>query len=194
MTRDRIFDAAKAVLEKEGLPGLTMRKVAERAGISPMGLYRHFADKDALLNALTEDGLARWSEIAQAIRAQDPIRWLEQLQKAYIAFALEEPHRFDAAFFLPASEARRYPDDFLAGRSPVVAMAMLRIDQAKAEGRLINKPALEILLTIVAASQGMVSMYRAKRFSNDSQFKALYRKTMRNCFESFAATAPRSSR
>lgn len=194
MTKDHILEAAKAVLEKDGLPGLTMRKVAESAGMSPMGLYRHYADKDALLNALTEDGLARWGKIAQSLRAHDPVRWLEHLQEAYLAFALEEPHRFDAAFFLPATEARRYPDDFMAGRSPVAAMAMLRIDQAKTEGRIINKPTFEILLTIAAASQGMVSMYRAKRFSSEGQFKAMYRKTMRNCFESFAATPSRSAK
>jgi AcrR family transcriptional regulator len=42
MTKDRILSAAKAVLESTGFEGLTIRRVAERADLSPMALYRHF--------------------------------------------------------------------------------------------------------------------------------------------------------
>jgi len=189
MTRDRIFAAAKAVLDREGLPGLTVRKVADRAGVSPMAMYRHFADKDALLNALMDDGLSGWASIARSIRATDPIEWLYALGEAFLDFALTEPHRFDAAFFLPASRARRYPDDFVAGRSPVVAMAMVRVDQAKADGRLGEKPALEVVLAFSALAQGLVSMYRANRFSSEKQFRALYRTQIRQCFEGFSRKA-----
>jgi AcrR family transcriptional regulator len=185
MTRDRIFAAAKAVLDREGLPGLTIRRVADRAGVSPMAMYRHFADKDALLNALMDDGLAGWADMARSIRATDPIEWLHALGEAYLEFALTEPHRFDAAFFLPASRARQYPDDFVAGRSPVVAMAMVRVDQAKTDGRLGDKPALEVVLAFSALAQGLVSMYRANRFSSEKQFRALYRTQIRRCFEGF---------
>lgn len=187
MTRDRIFAAAKAVLDREGLPGLTIRKVAHHAHLSPMAMYRHFADKDALLDALMRDGLAAWEKIARSIRATDPLTWLESLGEAFLDFALTEPHRFDAAFFLPAPEARQYPDDFVAGRSPVVAMAMVRIDQARADGRLdVGTPALEVALALSALVQGLVSMYRANRFSSAKQFKLLYRTQIRHCLEGFA--------
>ena len=187
MTRDRIFTAAKTVLEREGISGLTIRKVAQHAEMSPMAMYRHFADKDALLNALVDDGFAAWEQRARAIRAKDPIEWLERLMEAFLDFALSEPHRFDAAFFLPAPKARQYPDDFVAGRSPVVAMAMVRIDQAKAEGLLGDKPALDVVLAIAAMGQGFVSMHRANRFANDKQFRALYRAGLRQCLDSFKA-------
>ncbi len=187
MSRERIFVAAKAVLDEEGIPGLTVRKVAARAGMSPMAMYRHFADRDALLNALMEDGLAAWGKIVHSIRAGDPMEWLEELGEAYLKFALAEPHRFDAAFFLPASEARQYPNDFVAGRSPVIAMAMVRVDQAKADGRLGNKLAVDVMLALSALGQGLVSMHRANRFPNEKQFKALYRAAMRHCLESFSA-------
>lgn len=186
MAKDRIFAAAKSVLDREGLPGLTIRKVAAQAGMSPMALYRHFVDKDALLNALMEDGLAAWEQIARSLTAQDPIRWLEQLAEAYLDFALSQPHRFDAAFFLPAPEARRYPEDFVAGRSPVVAMALVRIDQAKADGRFGAKPALEVALALSALAQGLVSMHRASRFSNEKQFRSLYRGAIRHLIDSFS--------
>jgi AcrR family transcriptional regulator len=189
MTKDRIFSAAKAVLDREGISNLTIRKVAARAGLSPMALYRHFADKDALLSALVEDGLTAWEKVVRSITAQDPMEWLDELSEAYLHFALKQPHRFDAAFFLPALDARQYPGDFAAGRSPVIAMIMVRIDQARADGRVGDKPALELVLSLSALAQGLVSMLRANRFSDERHFKNLFRTVLRHCIESFS-TAP----
>lgn len=185
MSRDRIFTAAKKVLDREGIPGLTIRKVAQCAGMSPMAMYRHFADKDALLDALMADGLAAWEKRVRAIKANDPMDWLVAVSEAYLDFALDEPHRFDAAFFLPAPTERQFPDDFVAGRSPVAALIMVRIDQAKAEAKLGDIPALEMALAFAAFGQGFVSMHRANRFSNDRQFRALYRKAVRHLLDSF---------
>jgi AcrR family transcriptional regulator len=184
MTKDRILTAAKAVLEVDGIDGLTIRRVAQRAELSPMALYRHFADKDALLNALMEDGLAAWEKIVRGIRARDSLEWLEALGEAYLDFALTQPHRFDAAFFLPAPAARRFPDDFAAGRSPAIAMVMARIDQAKVEGRLRDKPTLEAALAFAAFGQGFISMHRARRFGSEKQFKTLYRAAQRHFLDS----------
>ena len=184
MTKDRILSAAKAILESEGIEGLTIRRVAQRAELSPMALYRHFADKGALLDALMEDGIAAWESIVRAIRAADPLEWLAALGEAHLEFALSQPHRYDAAFFLPAPAARRFPDDFAAGRSPALAMIMARIEAAKAEGRLSGKPTLEIALAFVALGHGFVSMQRANRFASEKQFKTLYRAALRHCLDS----------
>jgi len=185
VSRDRILAAARSVLERDGLSRLTVRKVAARAHLSPMAMYRHFADKDTLLDALMDEGLAAWERTVRAIRASDPMKWLEELFEAYLEFALRQPHLFDAAFFLPAPEARQYPDDFVAGRSPVVAMMIVRIDQAKANGSLGDKPALDVALTFSALGQGMVSMYRANRFPSEKQFRSLYRTAVRQGVDAF---------
>ena len=188
MTKDRILSAAKAVLETAGIEGLTIRRVAQQAELSPMALYRHFADKDALLNALMEDGIAAWTDIVHGVRARDPLEWLLAVGEAHLDFALTQPHRYDAAFFLPAPAARRFPDDFAAGRSPALAMVMARIDQLQADRRLSGKPTLEIALAAVALGQGLVSMHRANRFASEKQFKALYRAAQRNFFDSLKSS------
>jgi AcrR family transcriptional regulator len=191
MSRERIFSAAKTVLEQDGIPGLSMRRIAEESGMSPMSLYRHFADKDALLNALMADGLAAWEQRVRAIRAKAPLQWLQRLTDEFLSFALEEPHRFDAAFFLPAPKARQYPDDFAAGRSPVIAMTVLRIDQAKAAGLLGEMSALDFALTLSALAQGLISMQRARRFSSDAEFAAQYRSVLRKCLKLPSSLEPR---
>jgi hypothetical protein len=101
--------------------------------------------------------------------------------------------QLDAAFFLPALNARQYPGDFVAGRSPVIAMIMVRIDQARADGRVGDKRALDFVLSLPALAQGMVSMLRANRFSDEKHFKNLFRIVLHQCIESFSS-APLGAR
>jgi AcrR family transcriptional regulator len=186
MSKDKILNAARTVLEQEGIAGLSARRIAQRSGMSPMSLYRHFADKDALLNALMADGLSAWEERVRSVRVKAPLQWIERVGNEFLAFAMEEPHRFDAAFLLPAPKARRYPDDFSAGRSPVIAMTVTKIDEAKSAGLLGDMPALDVALTLSALAQGLVSMHRARRFASDAEFSMLYRSVMRNTLNSFS--------
>jgi AcrR family transcriptional regulator len=194
MSRDRIFSAAKTVLEQDGIQGLSMRRIAQESGMSPMSLYRHFADKDALLDALMADGLAAWEQRARAIRTKEPLPWLERLTDEFLSFALEEPHRFDAAFFLPAPKARRYPGDFAAGRSPVISMIVAKIDQARSEGLFGDTPALDVALSLSALAQGLISMHRARRFAGDAEFTALYRSMLRKSLKSLSVEPKRKSK
>jgi len=52
LSRDRIVDAALALIDDDGLDALTMPRLAERLGVGTMSLYRHIADKDDLVNAV----------------------------------------------------------------------------------------------------------------------------------------------
>ena len=53
-TRDRILDAAREILEKEGEVAPTMSAIARAAGLSRQAVYLHFPDRTALLVALVE--------------------------------------------------------------------------------------------------------------------------------------------
>lgn len=50
--RDDVLRAALELLDEVGLDGITIRKLAERLGVQPGALYRHFASKRALLDAM----------------------------------------------------------------------------------------------------------------------------------------------
>jgi AcrR family transcriptional regulator len=51
---DRIIGAALAVADRDGLPGVTLRKVGAELGADPTAVYRHFASKDHLLAAMAD--------------------------------------------------------------------------------------------------------------------------------------------
>ena len=55
LSRPAIVAAAQAVVERDGVEALTMRRVAEELGASPMALYRHVRGKDELLVLLLDE-------------------------------------------------------------------------------------------------------------------------------------------
>ncbi|MBI4509923.1 MAG: TetR/AcrR family transcriptional regulator [Deltaproteobacteria bacterium] len=54
LTTERILSAALKIADRNGLDGLSLRTLATALHITPMALYRHFPDKEALLDALHE--------------------------------------------------------------------------------------------------------------------------------------------
>ena len=80
-----------------------------RPELSAIALTVISRTRDALLNALMEDGLAAWEKIVRGIRARDSLEWLEALGEAYLDFALTQPHRFDAAFSCPRPRPAGFP-------------------------------------------------------------------------------------
>lgn len=192
-TRDRIFAAARAAFAAEGMEGLTMRKVAKTVGITPMAIYRHFADRDALVDALALDGLDRWRDRIAAIEVVDPLAWLEQMGEEFLAYSLEEPRRFEAAFLLPARSARKFPEDFAAGRSPPGQIWLARLEDARLQGAL--KPdtnPLDVGLAVWGMGQGLVTLWRAGRITGGlDDFRRLYRQSLRRCIGAFATREPR---
>ena len=184
-TRNRILDAARDLFDAEGEEGLSMRRIAGAVGITPMAIYRHYADKEALKNALMLDGMAAWETRVEAIAATEPMAWVTGLGEAYLDFALAEPRRYEAAFLLKASAARQFPRDIEEGRSPALRSTIARITQAQASGLLIPAPPVQMALHLAALMQGLVSMYRAGRFTEEAEFRAAYRRALRHCLDSF---------
>ena len=184
-TQIRIFAAARELFDQDGAEGVSMRRIAEKVGITPMAIYKHYPDKDALLNALMLDGFAAWETRVAALKASEPLAWLEQMGHAFLDFALGEPRRYEAAFLLKAKAARRYPGDFLAGRSPVISKLMAQVEQAKAQGLVADIPTIDITISFTALVQGLVDMYRAGRFSDEADFRTAFRKALVHCIQSF---------
>jgi len=184
-TLARIFAAARQLFDQGGVEAVSMRRIAAKVGITPMAIYKHYPDKDALLNALMLDGFAAWEARVEKIRGSEPLAWLRKLDGEFLEFALQEPRRYEAAFLLKASAARRYPEDFLAGRSPVVSKILARLEEAKAQGLMGEFPAIDIAITGAALSQGLVSLYRAGRFTGEAEFREAYGRALDHCRRSF---------
>jgi AcrR family transcriptional regulator len=58
LSRERILDAARAVVKEDGLDALSMRRLAEELDVWPMSVYRYLRDKDELLDAVSASAAA----------------------------------------------------------------------------------------------------------------------------------------
>ncbi|HEY2684082.1 MAG TPA: TetR/AcrR family transcriptional regulator [Steroidobacteraceae bacterium] len=190
-TADEILKVASAAFDKRGLPGLSLRAIAKTVGITPMAIYRHYASKQALIDAVVLDALQEWEDIVARVPPAAPLEWIRNLSEAHVNFALEKPRRYEAAFLLHTTKARRYPDDFEAGRSPVGALQMRLIGELIDQGAFKATTPLEAFVTLAALSQGLITLHRAGRTAGGTrEFRKFYASAMQRCFNSFTRKSP----
>ena len=58
LTRERIVSAALALVDREGISALSMRRLGVELGVDPMAIYYYVPNKDALLDAIVEAVMA----------------------------------------------------------------------------------------------------------------------------------------
>jgi AcrR family transcriptional regulator len=63
--REAVVDAAMAIADREGLQAVSLRRLASQFEVTPMALYWHFDDKEALLGALAD---RLWADIGESLR------------------------------------------------------------------------------------------------------------------------------
>ncbi|WP_067858781.1 TetR/AcrR family transcriptional regulator C-terminal domain-containing protein [Nocardia shimofusensis] len=89
VTRDAVLAAALAIIDRDGIDGLSMRRLAEAVRRDPMVIYRHLPNKAAVLDGVAEIILARLR-----VDPSDP-DWAEQLRtvaRDFRRLALEHPN------------------------------------------------------------------------------------------------------
>jgi len=98
--RDAALEAAAREIDERGHQGFTLDQVSRRLGVTPAALYRHFANREALLKAVIARAFARFAELvdAAAHRHLSPCPRLVETGDAYVAFALENPGCFRLQF------------------------------------------------------------------------------------------------
>ena len=91
-----------------------MRQLAAELGCSPMTPYRYFKDKDEILAAVRAAAFDRFSDALEAAfrdsKAKDAQGRAESVGRAYVRFALSEPHAYRLMFDLMQPGEEDYPD------------------------------------------------------------------------------------
>ena len=129
--------AETAVMIAEGgEESVTMRKLAQRVGVSRTAPYRHFADKSSLLTAVAEDGFHRLKQqMADAANAESPLQNFYQIGVAYIHFALENPTHY-RLMFGPAGTQREGSDLLTAVADEAFIVLQSAIELCQQEGSI----------------------------------------------------------
>ena len=98
--RRALLDEALSTIRREGVEGVTLREIGARLGVSRTALYRHFADKRALLSAVAAEGFRTLREqlVAAWEGGGEGMAGFEAMGLAYVQFAVANQTHFRVMF------------------------------------------------------------------------------------------------
>ncbi|MBE1162540.1 TetR/AcrR family transcriptional regulator [Dyella acidiphila] len=180
-TAVKVATAARELLEQEGFEAVSMRRVAGMVGITPMAIYRHYPDREALLNAMTDAG---FEELAASLKRRRFRGSLEarllHMANVYLDHALQNPRLFELMFLRKREGARVYPQDFKARQSPTANQMADLVEEGMASGELRQDDLWEVVFEMGALSHGLIMLYLGGRMAlSPDQFRAYYQRSFR---------------
>jgi AcrR family transcriptional regulator len=181
LTTRRIAAAARRLLNNEGTEAVTMRRVAEAVGITPMAVYRHYPNRAGLLNALADKGFEELAASLANRRFSGSLETrLANMVEIYLDHALQNPRLFELMFLKPREGARRHPRDFKAGGSPTATLMAKVVREGMETGCFGGDDVWEIVFEMGALSHGLIMLYLGGRVDmTPARFRALYRRAFR---------------
>ncbi|MBI5962105.1 MAG: TetR/AcrR family transcriptional regulator [Chloroflexi bacterium] len=132
--KNALIKAGVEILAKDGVGGLSLRKVASKAGVSHTAPYSHFKDKQALIAAISTEGFrqlyARVNMVVEKYNGK-PSRQLVESAWAYVQFAMDDRDRFKVMFSGVLEKEKEYPE-FVAEshRNFQLIMQIVEVNQA----------------------------------------------------------------
>ncbi|GGQ73113.1 TetR/AcrR family transcriptional regulator [Couchioplanes azureus] len=154
---EEIVEAAREILERDGLTRLTMQAVAQRVGVRAPSLYKRVRDRDDLIRLVTEATVRDLGDRLHAVAAGgDPRTRLAELVHALRAFARARPAGYHLVFANAPAPARPEVRALADAAAPVLQVAAELAGPAHAR---------EAARTLTAWAHGFISMELAGAFN-----------------------------
>ena len=166
--KNALIAAGIDILADEGVQALSLRAVAQRAGVSHAAPYAHYADKQALIAAISTAGYQRLYERLRAVGeryAGDPLRQLVEGAWAYVQFALHDPAHFKITFSGVIEREQAYPA-FVEMSQQSFGLVLQIVERCQAEGILRAGPADVLAVSVWGLVHGFVSLLLEQQISH----------------------------
>jgi AcrR family transcriptional regulator len=158
--KNALIEAGIEILANEGVHALSLRKVAQRAGVSHAAPYAHFADKQALIAAISTAGYQKVQErVERVLReyAKAPIQLLVRTGWEYVQFALTEPEHFKITFSGVVEKEKDYPALIEAAQKSFALLTQV-VKKCQEAGVLRPGPTDLMAVSIWGAIHGFVML------------------------------------
>lgn len=188
--RERILRCACDLYLEEGLQGFSMRRVAQRLGLSAPALYRHFQDKTHLIFELIAEAFEVFGRyLYRALEGETPEARLRLAGEAYVRFALEEPKHYEIIFVSPGELGTpEMPEDLCNRAAATYQFLVDRVRECMDAGVLRPGDPQGVALTLWAHSHGLVSLYFAGKLRAErAVFESMYRDSLKRVLQGLAA-------
>jgi len=161
--RASIIDAARTLFVERGIEAVSMREIAKKINYSATTLYHHFADKDALLQAVCdEDFLKLASRMRELMQLPNLIERIQAFGKSYAIFALRHPSHYRLMFMTPRAPCNLDITQIEPGNTEQDAYAQLKLVVKEAFDADLFRPEIKnfelIAQTLWAATHGVCSL------------------------------------
>lgn len=165
--RSALLECAERTLRERGVRELSLRQLARKVGVSHAAPRRHFEDKQALLDALAEEGFEQLGrELRAAVEATGDFEArLVGLARAYVRFATRRAallelmftakHRSDAAGLREAADRAFAP-------------ALQLIAEGQARGQVVAGDEKGVAIVAYATLQGLAAMVNGGMLEGDA--------------------------
>jgi len=178
--RPALLAEAVRVLAEGDAASLSLRELARRLGVSHAAPYRHFADKDALLAAIAQQGfelLVAQVEAAAAQHPDEPARELADTGWAYVRFALHQPQHFQVMFGRGAPPATAYPEVLAAGQQAFGRLLRV-IEDGQRAGRIVSGEPRELAVAAWSQVHGLAILLLDRQLPvvDEAECEALVRR------------------
>ncbi|HUH00955.1 MAG TPA: TetR/AcrR family transcriptional regulator [Kofleriaceae bacterium] len=165
--REALIRAAIAQAAEDGLETLTIRRVADRTGVTPGAAYHHFASKQHLLVAAAEVAFA---ELLSTMRMRqsdidDPVEQLVALGRGYIEHCIAQPAHFRIMVGRHMRELEHLSELAPSGRRCLDLLSETSERCSASIGRAI--PAVQLARATWAQLVGVVSLIVEREIAAD---------------------------
>ncbi|MBA1334924.1 MAG: Transcriptional regulator, AcrR family [Firmicutes bacterium] len=138
--RNTILDAARDIIAKDGIRGLSIRKITNAIDYSPAIIYHYFKDKNEIVETLVREGYERILASIGSVKRNEnePEKEIREAFTRYIAAALESPEYYRAVMLNddPAVLKRtRLLEKGISERSQTLQMLCSSIQRGVNQGR-----------------------------------------------------------
>ena len=158
-----ILAAAKRLFVDQGVPQVTMRRIAAEVGVSATALYVYFPDKDAILQAIAEEHFAALlTALEAAVHPGRPaIDNLRAGLRAYCDFALSRPDEYRLTFLRQGRTDEPDPCESIAEADMSFAILQEGVEAMIAEGHYPNTSSTLMAEALCACAHGAMSLLLA---------------------------------
>jgi len=158
--KNALIKAGLEILAKDGVSGMSLRKVAKKAGVSHAAPYAHFADKQALIAAISTEGFRQLYDRVSVVAEENKINPSRQLVEAawtYVQFAMDDRDRFKVMFSGVLEKEKEYPEFVMESQRNFQLVKMI-VEANQVSGILRSGPSDLMALSAWGIVHGFVML------------------------------------
>ena len=151
LRRQRILDEARRAIADHGYAGLNLRSLAEAAGVTQPTLYNLIGNKEQIVLALLEEGMAAIEARLQQVTETDPVGMLEAVAMEPTALFRSEEHYYRAALLAAdvVEDQERVWGHKVGTFQRSLALARHAVQELEARGLLVGTMPVERIAEVM---------------------------------------------